>query len=95
MMTFDFSEVVERNALFEVDGEMTLSEQSGQCNGVVLWMDYRFHEDAVISTGLLSPLVSIQTCASLLYWHILSFRIDENDTITAASCVTEVERKDK
>jgi len=57
-MTFDFSEALHKQSLYEVDGEMEL-ELSGSCNGVVLWMDYRFQEDMVLSSGLLSHSVSL------------------------------------
>ena len=57
LMTFDFSENIQGKSLYEVDGEIILNKQSGPCNGVVLWLDYTFQEDTVISTGLLSQSV--------------------------------------
>ena len=56
-MTFDFCETLRKKSVYEADGEMAL-ELSRSCNGVVLWMDYKFQEDTVLSTGLLSQNVS-------------------------------------
>ncbi len=52
LMSFDMHESVGSKSLYEVDGEIVLSDGGGPCNGVVLWMDYTFAEGTVISTGL-------------------------------------------
>lgn len=58
-MMFDFSENIQRKSSYDVDGEILLDEGNGPCNGVVLWLDYTFQEDMIISTGLLTQPVRL------------------------------------
>ena len=55
LMTFNFSESVQRKESWEEEGEMVLLQGDGLCNAVVLWMDYTLTKDVSVSTGLRAP----------------------------------------
>ncbi|XP_053304890.1 protein arginine N-methyltransferase 7 [Spea bombifrons] len=51
VMTFDFRELVPTEEM-SAEGSLNLV-RSGECHGVVLWMEYQLAEDISVSTGLL------------------------------------------
>ncbi|KAM8947509.1 protein arginine N-methyltransferase 7 [Pelodytes ibericus] len=60
VMTFDFREPVPSEEM-KSEGSMNLV-RSGECHGVVLWMEYQLTEDVSVSTGLLGVSEEMGEC---------------------------------